>query len=351
MLFWRKLLAHGFLPVGIMYLRMGGNLTIEEQKNYLDNLLELEELTKSESNKEEVKNFIQAKKGNTISDYLINKAWDDDTNRNTKVFLVKDKETGQIAFYFAINCGILFEELNTVNLEQGEVSAFNRFVTATQKLKEKNLNDEERELANEEYGIAIGELWEAVGNSDRVTFLMQQAEEKVQKKEEKAEALSDTDEERHTQPVQETFPAIDIKFLCRNAEYKTKIELDFKLGVFVFWEKIVPHLLEISEKVGCKYVYLFAADNSDSTSDEKEETILWTQDYDPYEEEIEKESNVRSLVSYYINELKFTYVTNYKILKPHFERMCYTLVQEVDMLQRNREMVWQSHTPDEEMTN
>lgn len=350
MFFWRKLLTHRFLPVGII-IRMGGHLTIEEQKNYLKNLFKLEELRRTESNKDEVKKFIQAKKGNIISDYLINKAWDDDINRNTKVFLVKDKETGQIAFYFAINCGILFEELNTVNLKQGEVSAFNKFVTATQKLKEKNLNDKEKELANKEYGEAIGELWEAVENPDRVNFLIQQAEEKVQKKEEKAEALSDTDEERHTQPVQETFPAIDIKFLCRNAEYKPRIELDFKLGVFVFWEMIVPHLLEISEKVGCKYVYLFAADNSDSTSDEMKETILWTQDYDPCEEEIENESNVRSLVSYYINELKFTYVTNYKILKPHFERMCYTLVQEVDMLQRNREMVWQSHTPDEELTN
>ena len=114
---------------------------------------------------------------------------------------------------------------------------------------------------------------------------------------------------------------------------------------------IVPHLLEISEKVGCKYIYLFAADNSENIADEKEEIIPWSQGYDPYEEEIEKESNVRSLVSYYINELKFTYVTNYKILKPHFERTCYTLVQEVDMLQNNREMVWQSHTPDEEMIN
>lgn len=330
---------------------MGGKLTIEEQKNYLHNLFKLEELRKSESNKNEVKKFSQAKKGNIISNYLINQAWDDDINRNTKVFLVKDKETGQIAFYFAINCGILFEELNIVRLKEGEISAFNRYVTATQRMKQKNMNNEEMESVNKEYEIALGELWEAVEDSDRVSFLLQQAEEKVQKKEEKSEALSDTDEEKHTQPVQETFPAIDIKFLCRNAEYKPKIELDFKLGVFVFWEIIVPHLLEISEKVGCKYIYLFAADNSENIADEKEEIIPWSQGYDPYEEEIEKESNVRSLVSYYINELKFKYVTNYKILKPHFERTCYTLVQEVDMLQNNREMVWQSHTPDEEMIN
>lgn len=42
---------------------MDGKLTIEEQKNYLHNLFKLEELRKSESNKNEVKKFSQAKKG------------------------------------------------------------------------------------------------------------------------------------------------------------------------------------------------------------------------------------------------------------------------------------------------
>lgn len=58
-----------------------------------------------------------------------------------------------------------------------------------------------------------------------------------------------TDEKEHIQQVQETFPAIDIKFLGRNKEYKPEILLDFKLGVYVFWEIIVPHLLQIAENV------------------------------------------------------------------------------------------------------
>ena len=37
-----------------------------------------------------------------------------------------------------------------------------------------------------------------------------------------------------------------------------------------------------------------------------------------------------------------------KILKPHFERTCFTLVQEVDDLQKNRDAVWQSHISDGE---
>ena len=67
----------------------------------------------------------------------------------------------------------------------------------------------------------------------------------------------------YTQQVQETFPAIYIKFLGRNKKYKSEIQLDFRLGVYIFWEIIVPHLLEIAEKVGCKYIYLFVADNTE----------------------------------------------------------------------------------------
>lgn len=85
-----------------------------------------------------------------------------------------------------------------------------------------------------------------------ITNLSKDEEEKVQLLEEKREAFSETEEGEHVQQVQETFPAIDIKFLGRNKNYKPEIQLDFKLGVYIFWEIIVPHLLEIAEKVGCK---------------------------------------------------------------------------------------------------
>ena len=45
--------------------------------------------------------------------------------------------------------------------------------------------------------------------------------------------------------------------------------------------------------------------------------------------------------------MKFRYVSKYKILKPHYERKCYTLVQEVESLQYNRESVWKNHIAEE----
>ena len=326
-------------------------LSIEEQKNFLFNRLKTEPLRKFEENKADIRTFVQSEKGERISDYLINRAWNDDCDRNTKVFLVRDQETKEIVFFFAINCGILFSELNIWDLGKDEKIPFNKYVEATQKLKESNLSKEEEEKANEQLNESMGELWEIVQDAARVSRLFSLADEKVQLLEEKMEAFSETDEKEHIQQIQETFPAIDIKFLGRNKEYKPEILLDFKLGVYVFWEIIVPHLLQIAENVGCKYVYLFAADNTEIDEEVIDAPPMWTPDYDPYEDEYEdeviQEKEIHKLINYYINELKFRYVSKYKILKPHYERKCYTLVQEVESLQYNRESVWKNHMAEE----
>lgn len=321
-------------------------LSIEEQKKFLFDRLKTEPLRKVGKNKEDIKSFVQATKGVQISDYLINRAWNDDYDRNTKVFLVRDQKTKEIVFFFAVNCGILFSELNICNLKQNEKEPFNKYVEAIQKLKDSNISKEEQEKANKQIDKSMGDLWEIVQEADRVSHLLSLAEEKVILLEEKSEALSETGEIEHTQQVQETFPAIDIKFLGRNKEYEPEIQLDFKLGVYIFWEIIVPHLLEISEKVGCKYIYLFAADNTEQIEKVVDVPPMWTPDYDPYADEDGNKftkKEIRTLVNYYINELKFRYVSTYKILKPHYERRCYTLVQEVESLQINRESIWQSH--------
>ncbi len=325
-------------------------LSIEEQKKFLFDRLKIEPLRKMEENRDDIKVFVQATKGEKISSYLINNAWNDDHDRNTKVFLVRDQKAKKIVFFFAINCGILFSELNIGNLNPNEKVPFDKYVGAMQRLKAPSLSKEEQENANKQISESMGELWEVVQEPDRVSYLLSLADEKVQLLEEKREAFSETAEGDHTQQVQDTFPAIDIKFLGRNKEYKPEIQLDFKLGVYVFWEMIVPHLLEIAEMVGCKYIYLFAADNTDQTEKAGDAPPMWTPDYDPYADEDENgcaREEIHTLVNYYINELKFRYVSKYKILKPHYERRCYTLIQEVENLQSNRESVWQSHTTED----
>lgn len=61
-------------------------------------------------------NFERLQSGNKIAEYLINEAWEDDKDRNTKVYLVRDKNTREIAYYFAINCRILYSEIEEIQL-------------------------------------------------------------------------------------------------------------------------------------------------------------------------------------------------------------------------------------------
>lgn len=322
-------------------------MTIEEQKKVLFEKLQMESLCISEDNKQAVKIFEQATCGNRIAEYLKKEAWDDDRERNTKVFLIRDKHTNEIVYYFAINCGILYNEIEKVLLRDEEREPFEKYAEAVQMTQRKGLSEKELEDANNQYIEAMNKLWEVVGDADRATYLYSRAEDKAMISEEKREIFSGTEEERHTMHVQETFPAIDIKFLCRNRKYNPGIKLDFKIGVYIFWEMIVPHLLKISNLVGCKYIYLFAADNSSGEEKGIKEPLMYTQDYDPYadEDDEEKRETVLKLVDYYRNELKFTFVTKYKILKPHFERKCFTLIQQVDELESNRDIVWKSHMP------
>lgn len=320
-------------------------MTIEEQKKYLFDRLELESLCFSEQNKADIIEFEQATSGSKIAEYLRNKAWEDDKERNTKVYLVRDKGTKEIVYYFAINCGILYSDIEEVDLRKEEKAPFERYIKAVRMAKRKGLSGSQQDAANNEYVEAMNDLYFVVGDSDRASYLFSRADDKAMTKEEESELFSDTEEAEHTMNVQDTFPAIDIKFLCRNKKYVPKIQLDFRIGVYVFWEMIVPHLLKVAEMVGCKYIYLFAADNSDRNVNKIKAPIMYAPDFDPYDDEIDEREKILRLVDYYQRELKFEFVTKYKILKPNFERTCFTLVQEVDALQDNRDSVWLTLIP------
>ena len=71
--------------------------SINKQKKYLSENLIVESLRMYESNKEEVKEFLQAKCGNVIEEYLRNEAWNDDYDNNTRVFLVRDAYSARTA--------------------------------------------------------------------------------------------------------------------------------------------------------------------------------------------------------------------------------------------------------------
>lgn len=331
--------------------------SISKQKKYLSENLIVESLRMYGSNQEDVKGFLQAKSGSVIAEYLNSNAWNDDSNNDTRVFLVRDKKTRKIAYYYALNCGILYKELNTIKMSLVEQECVEKLVKAIRQSNAEGLSREEQDAAYELLGDAYALFDEKIEDSDRVTLLISYAQDQAEIKKEREEAANQVGDSEFIKNVQETYPAIDIKFLCKDANYKPDIEIEFKFGVYVFWEIIVPHILKISELVGCKYVYLFAADNSEPkrTNEEINNPVVYSKDYDMdskediADKENASEEDVKKLVSYYINNLKFRPVSEYMILKPHFERTCYTLIQDVADLPYKRDLIWSSHDQDNEM--
>ena len=245
----------------------------------------------------------------------------------------------------------MFKDYSSQNLSPEEKLLHDNYVAALQHTKKKGMNEQETEIANDEYGQAISAIFDSISDPDKASRIIDAANEEVIELEKKDEAFERNNDRQNTKHVKETVPAIDIKFFCRNDSYEIPICLDFKLGVFVFWEMIVPHILKIAELVGCKYVYLFAADNTEE--DVKDEPVDYSDpSFDPYaddEHNDEDDSNKMRLVNYYQTDLKFKPVSKYTVLKPSYEKYCKTLVQEVSKLEENRNTIWESHANDFEL--
>ena len=200
-------------------------ISIQEQKDYLKEQLFIESLTANELNKEAIQKFSASKKVKGLEKYLKTQAWKEDNEGSTKVYLVRDKQTHDIVFFFALN------------------------------------------VAMEKYN-----------------------------------------------------------------------NLRFPLGFYVFWEIVINKVLEITQLLGCRYLYLFAADNSDHMGNiNSVQNVL----YDLDEEEVVP---TYELVEYYKNELKFQEIQSLAILKAHYDFQCFSLYQPINQLINNRKLSWIQHS-------
>ncbi|MEY8391217.1 hypothetical protein AALA98_07580 [Lachnospiraceae bacterium 45-W7] len=76
---------------------------------------------------------------------------------------------------------------------------------------------------------------------------------------------------KYTLKMEECYSAIEIHHFCRNSKYKINERVGIPLGFDIFWEAIVPLVYDITNLVGCKYLYLFAADQ---TADEEVKKLV-----------------------------------------------------------------------------
>ena len=88
----------------------------------------------------------------------------------------------------------------------------------------------------------------------------------------------------------------------------------------MFWTYIAPLIYEIQMRIGCQYVFLFAADLS-------EDGVL---------------------INYYDVALKFKKNPKFGTNKPFYDFCCEFMCQEICELRKNREDYFDNFNPDEE---
>lgn len=276
-------------------------INTEERRNYFKKF-QCEVLTSSPDNKKLIQNFTSKKANNYLEAYIKDEtnAWAEDTDGETRVYLVKD-DSGEIALFFSIKCGLLIEENPKYKLTAEEREFVGYLIEAKKGSDEK---------ARESYYDAGLSLF-----GERVDVLFEIADRKAAAKSE-----SKSTGQSENWRVEKCISAIELRHLCKNENYLPPENLGIPFGFGMFWEVIVPKLLEITSLVGCKYIYLFAADKTEELGN----------------------STIKKLVRYYKSAFKFYECDDddLTIIKPDYDENCYGLIQAVNKLARNREAVW-----------
>lgn len=276
-------------------------MTLSEVREYFKTF-KCEVLTSSEDNKAEIQCFSSEIRNNKLADYLKTAAWDHDIDGVTRVYLIREP-SGQIVLFFSLKCGAVF----TTNALDDRYSA---------------LIDAEKKFVKDLVNARLNkndDLYYRYVESSKELFptnhelLRQIAEHRFRKKNEAREA----GDEISSLKVDACYSAIELQHFCRCDDFHLSSDIPIPLGFGLFWEQIVPVIEDIASKVGCEYLYLFAADRSENPEDCK-------------------------LVSYYKSSLSFIDIEDegVTVLKPSYDDNCIGLLQKINQLSNTREYAW-----------
>lgn len=280
-------------------------MAIEDVQKFYQSF-QCEVLTSSDKNKSEIQDFSSKIRKNSLEQYLKERAWESDSNGETRVYLIREPENKQIVMFFSLRCGLAF---TTHNLDDAYQSLNNIEKAFVQKIVDSRLKepasypDKYMESAKKIYP----HNWEN---------LLKISERRYETQKE-ANSIGDS---KSVQKVEACYAAIELQHFCRADNYSIPPDIKLPLGFGLFWEIIVPRIIEITNMVGCEYLYLFAADRSDNPDDKK-------------------------LISYYKDSLSFCELEGEGVilLKPEYDNNCMGLLQNAQCLQTSREDAWERY--------
>lgn len=275
----------------------------EEQLKVLATL-KCERLSSDDNNLRLVEEFFNNKE--SLSNTLKNEAYEDDEAGNIVYYLIKDSENN-ILFYFSLKCGVLYDKYINGELYQQLKGVLDNLIQLSL--------DEKTSEADKKIIYTI--LCDVRNRKGIAKKSLSSISRKNTTIEEFEKMMGD-----NTEKVGATFAGIEIVQFCRNEENNkwSSCGIDKKLGVIVFWNFIVPIVLKVREYVGCQYLFLFAADESED----------------------------ENLVNYYKYWLKFKQDENLKTAMPLYDLKCKFLYQEAGSLAEKREKFFNNFNPDED---
>ena len=268
-------------------------ITAEQQK--IVDSLKCERLSDNLDNIRLVEDFVNSR-NDSIAQTLRNEAFHEDEDNIVAYYVVKDS-SNNILFYFSLKCGQLYDEF----IEGEGLKMLNKFYQlVVTRQKDENISEADRKELEQ-----IVELLRTKKGVQRKQVA------KVLNKN-----TNDIDFDKLFRPGQhnvgKTYSGVELMHFCANDQYHSDWALkDIKpLGAVIFWQFIVPQVINIMEIVGCEYLFLFAADLTD----------------DEY------------LVNYYREHLGFTDRIEHIAAMPLYDLNCKFMFQKtVDLKERRRQ--------------
>ena len=278
-------------------------ITAEQQK--IVDSLKCERLSDNLDNIRLVEDFVNSR-NDSIAQTLRNEAFREDEDNIVAYYVVKDS-SNNILFYFSLKCGQLYDEF----IEGEGLKMLNKFYQlVVTRQKDENISEADRkeleqivELLRTKKGVQRKQVAKVLNkNTNDIAFdkLFRPGQHNVGK----------------------TYSGVELMHFCANDQYHSDWALkDIKpLGAVIFWQFIVPQVINIMEIVGCEYLFLFAADLTD----------------DEY------------LVNYYREHLGFTDRIEHIAAMPLYDLNCKFMFQKTVDLKERRSIFFENFNPDKD---
>ena len=261
-------------------------MRITPAQEVIINSLKCERLSSDVSNLQLVDDFLN-RRNPSLALTLQNEAFEEDEHGSIAYYVVKDK-SDNILFFFSLKNGLLYDRhIDTKVIEL--IKKLNTFI-------QENLHDNSLDHRHKATLISIQEKIRSHKGLSKYDLINLP---KI-----KHNLFKDMERElnHNVTHVGKTYSAIELVHFCSNNNYDSlwdSFNLPQSRGVIIFWKFVVPIILAAKRIIGIQYLFLFAADISDTDS----------------------------LIRYYQSQLNFLEDTDKATVKPLYDLACKFMYQ------------------------